>query len=178
MLPGQTRELSLSLLASEPPQSYGLSQATGPDSLTLSSAAPSVANVSASGRITATALGLATIRVRARQDRVPANRLLWSPLEQVGDGKQVSVRRDSLLRVTSIVSPGAPPFTTPGNKTFTAIVAGNADSPAIQVTWQVDFSNTGPGWDVTQTTGTSFIKSVPEGSYSIAVRATSRPQGC
>jgi hypothetical protein len=173
LLPGQTRQLSLTALVSEPPASYNLTQPSGPDSLLFSSSSTSTATVSAGGLVTAIAApNLATIRVRARQDRVPSNRLVWSPLEQIGDAKRVSVRFDSLLRVTNITSPGAPPFTTSGNKTFTASIAGAAPSPAVQVVWQADFSDNGIGWDVTQTTGTSFTMLVPEGSYSIEIRAT------
>lgn len=139
---------------------------------TWSSDNSAIATVSPSGLITGVAGGTTYIRVRPRLDSVPSTYRIWSPFELRGDSIRVSVVLDTLLRVTNVTSPGAPPFTTAGTKVFTASIAGFAPSPAVQVTWQVDFSSNGIGWDATWTGGTSYSLSVPAGSYSIAVRAT------
>lgn len=174
---GQTRQLQISSLFSDPPASYPLSHSVGPTNMALTSTSSTVASVSGSGLVTALAAGTTRIRVKGRQDQLPSNRLLWSPLEVKGDSVLVVVTADTILRVTNVTSPGAPPFTTSGNKALTAAIAGAAPSPAVQVTWQVDFSDNGPGWDVTQNGGTTFTLFVPGGSYSMSIKATPKQGG-
>ena len=172
LLVGQSLQLAVRALGSSPPESYPLNNPTGPDSLLFSSTTPAVATVSALGRVNAVAVGTSVVKVRGRQDRLPSNRLPWSPLETDGDKKTISVRRDSLLRVTNITSPGAPPFTTAGSKIFTAAIAGAADAPAVKVRWVLDYSHTVANPDLSSvTSGTALTTYVDGGSYSIRLTA-------
>lgn len=169
--PGQSRQLSVSAFSSRPPESYDLTLPAPATRLTFTSNAPTIASVSAAGLVTALATGSSRISVSGKPSQIPAGMLLWSPNEVTGDTVRVVVSPDTLLRITNVTSVGAPPFTTGGQKTFTATVLGAMPTPAVQVAWRVHFSFNGASvWDSTLG-GPTYALTIPGGSYRLDVWA-------
>lgn len=173
LLAGQTHQVTLSALHSQPPASYPVSFAFGPDSMTWSSSNGTVATVSSTGLVTASAAGSTYIRAQPRPDRVPANYAVWTPLALFGDSVQVTVTTppsSGSFRITGITTPAGPPIVSEGQHVFTATISGAQPGVGTTVLWYVDFSDNGFGWDQIQSTTTgTYSVLVHGGSYHLRV---------
>lgn len=161
-----------------PPSAYDVSVARSASDVQWSTDNPAVATVSPARQVTATGSGSTWVRIRPRLDRLPPDAIAYLPFESRGDSIQVTVSGSpggsGPMRVSAIVSPGAPPFTTSGEKTFTATVVNAQSGVPVQVAWLVDRSDNGPGWEGSPvvTSGTTFPYLVSGGSYHLRIQAT------
>lgn len=173
LLAGQSHQVTLSALHSQPPVSYPVSLAFGPDSMTWSSANSAVATVSATGLVTGASAGSSYIRAQPRPDRVPTNLVVWTPLALFGDSMRVTVTTPpsgGSFRITEITTPAGPPLVTEGHHVFTAAISGAQPGVGTTVLWYVDFSDNGYGWDQIQSTTTgTYSVFVHGGSYHLRV---------